>query len=71
MTQKAAPEKKKKSLLLLKKDRRWERHYWEKMPREEITEGSIGKCLFFPSIQGQMKESMPSQEMPVTGLFMY
>lgn len=41
------------------------------MPREDITEGSIGKCLFFPSIQGQMKESMPSQEMPVTGLFMY
>lgn len=43
----------------------------EKMPREEITDRSIGKCLFFPSFQGQMKESMPSQEIPVTGLFTY
>lgn len=71
MTQKAAPEKKKNPYSCWKRTGDGKDTTEKKMPREEITEGSIGKCLFFPSIQGQMKESMPSQEMPVTGLFMY
>lgn len=41
------------------------------MPGGEAAEESIGKCLFFLSFQGQMKEAMPSLEISVTIWFIY